>query len=134
MPEVGIAAGGGILVGKGQIQSVSAGQLEFKHIPFIQVSPLAQSVVLVQLRLQDCKEPVGAGVADGVIGATAHKVVEPGAVAISLNRTMANVPEPLLAVVFVPVTIIVPVVSSVYVTESKKLPLVRETNCKYSVS
>lgn len=113
IPEVGIAEGGGILVGTGQIQSVSAGQLAFKHIPLIQVNPLAQLASLVQAKEQDCGGADGTGVPVGVIGAMAQRVVEPAAVAINLKRIIAKVPEPVLAVELVPVKIIVPVDSSV---------------------
>ena len=104
------------MVGTGQIQSVSAGQVALRHMPLIQDKPPAQLALLVQLRLQDCGGLVGAvggGVAVGVIGATAQRVVEPAAVAINLKRIMAKVPEPLLAVELVPVIIMVPVDSSV---------------------
>lgn len=113
MPEVGITEGGGILVGTGQIQSVSAGQAAFKHMPLIQDKPLAQLASLVQAKEQDCGGGDGAGVPVGVIGAIAQSVVDPGSEAINLKRIIAKVPEPVLGVEFVPVKIIVPVDSSV---------------------
>lgn len=120
----------GIRVGIGHEQETTSEQLGFRHMPPIQDKPAAHWLVAVHATLHWSTTVVGAGVGVGATGSTVQSVVEPGEAAIILNFTMANVPAPLFAAVFVPESRTCVESGWVYEMPVKKFPLVTETNCK----